>query len=209
MRIRVLVPAALIVFLVGPLAIAEMAPTIPSLSRDQVDRLNSGEIIIDVVESAAPIGEAVGVIDASPETVMRIIEDFESYPEFMADVTTAEIRGEEGDVRLLYGVNDTPWPMDDRDWVVRAHGGPIQLEGIDVIAAYWDYVPGSGNIENTSGYWLAMPWGADGSQTLLKYRVMVDLGTWLPDFLKTWATENFLPSKISSIRERVVHLASQ
>ncbi|MCA9562998.1 MAG: hypothetical protein KC561_05890 [Myxococcales bacterium] len=190
-------------------AFAQMEPSIPTLSQAQVNQLNAGEVIIDVVPGEVPIGDAIGVINATPEQVMQIVQDFESYPEFMNDIVHAEVQGTEGDYLLCHGITDTPWPMDDREWVIRATGGPTTVDGLDVYLSTWDYVPGSGNVEDTTGYWLAIPWGSDGSQTLLRYRLRVDLGTWLPDFLLNWATENFLPNKITDFRGRVATLYGQ
>lgn len=181
-------------------ALAQMTPSIPSLSADQVSRLNNGEVILDSVEGAAPIGEALGVINYSAEAVMEVIRDFESYPEFMSDMAMAEIVGQDGEFFLCHGITDTPWPMDDREWTIRASGGHTQVDGVDVILSTWTYV--EGNIVDTEGYWLAIPWG-DGSQTLLRYRLQIDLGTWLPDFLMAWAQESYLPSKITNIRARL------
>lgn len=183
-------------------ASAQMEPSIPSLSNDQVTRLNAGEVIIAVVEGEIPIGEAIGVLNHPPEAVLAVISDFAHYSEYMDDIALSVVDGVEGDITICRGITDTPWPMDDRTWTIRASGGPTQVEGIDVYLSTWTYVEGSGNIVDTTGYWLAIPWGDDGSKTLLRYRLRVDLGTWLPDFLMTWATENFLPERINSIRER-------
>ena len=187
-------------------ALAQMEPTIPSLSQAQVEQLNSGEVIIEVVDQAVAIGDVMGVIAHSPERVMRLIEDFETHSEFMSDTSLSEVVGREGDDILCRGVTDTPWPMDDREWINRARGGPVQLEGVDVVLVTFDYVPGSGNIVDARGYWLAIPWGPDGSSTLLRFRVQIDLGSWLPDFIKNWGTENFLPIKITDLRARLQHL---
>jgi hypothetical protein len=190
-------------------AFADMTPAMPALSNAQVESLNGGEIITSVVEGATPEGDAMGVVNASAETIARILEDFAAYPQWMEDQPTAEVRSEENGVRRCYGVTDTPWPMDDRDWEVFAQGGPQQMDGVDVILLTWQHVPGTGNVVDTQGYWLLIPWGADGSQTLVRYRLRVDLGTWLPDFLMSWATENFLPNKIENLRSRVATLAAQ
>ena len=179
---------------------APMVPSIPSLSADQVQRLTDGEILIDTVQSAAPIGDVMGVINHTPEEVMTLVATFELHKEFYDDVIFSEVEGTDGDFQLLHGITDTPWPMDDREWVLQAAGGPTQVDGVDVIVSTWSYVPDSGNLVDTHGYYLAIPWGSDGSQCLLRYRIQVDLGTWLPDFLLTWSQENFLPNKVRNIR---------
>ena len=188
-------------------ALAQMEPSMPSLSNDQVNRLNAGEVLIAVVEGATPIGDAMGVIPHPPAAVLAVITDFATHSSFMDDISLSEVVGTDGDFSRCHGITDTPWPMDDREWTIRAGGSAAEVEGVPVMLATWSYVPGSGNIENTTGYWLMIPWGDDGQSTLLRYRIQVDLGTWLPDFLMTWATENFLPTKVTAIRDRVAALA--
>ena len=182
---------------------AQTTPSIPSLSGGQVELLSAGEIVVDVVEGAAPIGDVMGVINFTPEQVFEVVADFDKHGEFMSDLALAEVTGLDGEARLCHGITDTPWPMDDREWIIRAEGSATQVDGVDVYLVAWTYVEGSGNLIDTTGYWLMMPWGADGSQTLLRYRLQVDLGTWLPDFLLSWSTENFLPFKVTDVRNRL------
>ena len=185
---------------------AMMEPSIPSLSQDQVDRLNAGEVIIDVVDQRVAIGDAMGVIDHPPEPTIRVLEDFNTHSTFMSDLIVSEVRGEENGDLLCYGVTETPWPMDNRDFMNRARGGPTYIDGIQVILVLFEYVEGSGNIADARGWWMALPWGEDGSKTLLRFRVQIDIGSWLPDFLKNWGTEHFLPVKITDIRSRVADI---
>ena len=77
----------------------------------------------------------------------------------------------------------------------------MQVDGMDVNLSVFEYVQGSGNLVDVQGYWLLLPWGDDGSQSLVRYHVAIDLGTWLPDFLLEWSTENFLPMKIQGLRD--------
>jgi len=183
-----------------------MTPSIPSLSQDQVNRLNEGELIIDVVDAAVAIGDVMGVVNHPAERILRVIEDFDSHSEFMSDMSFSEVTGRDGDDVLCHGITDTPWPMDDREWVNRARGGPANIDGLDVGVITFEYVEGSGNIVDAQGYWLAIPWGEDGSSTLLRFRLQIDLGSWLPDFLKEWGTANFLPIRITELRTRLDEL---
>lgn len=188
---------------------AQAEPAIPSLSNDQVNRLNAGEIVLDVAPGAVPVGDAMGVVNYTPEQVFNVVAAFDKHGEFMSDLALAEVTGTDGEALLCHGITDTPWPMDDREWIIRAEGSQTEVDGVSVYLVRWTYVPNSGNLVDTTGYWLMMPWGADGSQTLLRYRIQVDLGTWLPDFLLSWSTENFLPWKVIDIRNRLDALSSQ
>ena len=184
-------------------AIAQQTPEIPSLSNDQVTRLNSGEILVEVVASERPIGDVLGVVDAPAQQVLDVITDFDHYTEFMPNMGASSIIERDGDTYVCSGITDTPWPMDDRIWTIRAWAGPQEIGGINALVSTWDYVPDSGNLVDTEGYWLLLPWGDDGSQTLVRYYLMADLGTWVPDVILNWATENMLPDMITAIKERV------
>ncbi|MCA9565832.1 MAG: SRPBCC family protein [Myxococcales bacterium] len=177
-------------------------PHIPSLSAEQVDRLNNGEILVEVVNGDVPIGDVLGVVDAPAQQVLDIIVDFDSWHEFMPSMTETEVTSTEGEYYICRAVTDTPWPMDDRVYSFRAWAGETEVDGMTVLTSNWDYVEGSGNLEDTEGYWLLIPWGEDGSKTLVRYYLTADLGTWLPDFLLNWGTENMLPSLIEGLRSR-------
>lgn len=201
MRVRTLVVLA-VSQLLALSALAQPTPSIPSLSNDQINRLNNGEILVDGIIGEAPVGDAMGVIDAPPEQVMALIRDFERHSEIFDDIALSELVGRDGEYTIHHGITNTPWPMADREWTLRAWGGAMEVDGMPVLVSTWEYIPGSGNIVDTGGYWLCMPWG-DGSKTLVRYHIMVDLGSWLPDFLIEWSTENMLPNKINAVRDHI------
>lgn len=181
---------------------AQPTPQVPSLSYEQVQELNEGEILVEVINAEVPIGDVLGIVAGTPEEVLEIITDFDNYDEFVPYMAETEILEYDGQTYLCRGVTDTPWPMDDRRWTVQAWVGEREVDGMNLLLSTWDYVPGSGNLEDTEGYWLLIPWGTDGSQTLVRYYIIADLGTWLPDFILVWATENMLPGLLEAIRER-------
>jgi hypothetical protein len=184
-------------------ALAQPTPSVPSLSAAEVSRLNAGEILVAVIPGELPVGDALGVLDAPPEQVLEVIRDFPRHSEFMRDMALSEIVGQEGEFTLQHGITDTPWPMADREWTLRTWSGPLEVDGVDCLISRWAYIPGSGNLVDTQGYWLLIPWGDDGSKTLMRYHIMVDLGTWLPNFLLEWSTENLLPERINGIRSQL------
>lgn len=178
-------------------------PSIPSLSADQVTRLNNGEILVDMSDGEPPVGEAIGVVDAPPARVLAIIANFPGQTAWLDDLESAEVVGQDGEFELCHGVTDTPWPMNDRTWTIRVWNGEMEVDGMQAWVSAWDYVPDSGNLANTEGYWLLIPWGDDGSKTLVRHHLILDLGTPLPDFLLSWATETMLPTRIQGLRSQI------
>jgi hypothetical protein len=198
--------AAAVATLLLPLslpALSQTPPEIPSLSQDEVSRVNRGEVIVNVIEGAIPVGDAIGVIDATPQAVMAVLADIDHQEDIFDDTSLSEVVGHDGDYILQHGITDTPWPMADREWTIRVWQGPMEVDGMQVLVSTWDYVPGSGNLVDTHGYYLLVPWGDQGQQTLLRYHISVDLGTWLPRFLLDWSTENMLPDQITALRRAV------
>lgn len=181
--------------------------SVPSLSNDQINRLNNGEVLVDVVSGEVPVGDAMGVVDAPAAQIIDVIRDFANYKEWMGDIEESDVLEDDGDNNYVCrGETDTPWPMENRVWTVNAWGGETQIDGLDVLVSVWSYVPDSGNLNDTQGYWLLIPWGDNGEKTLVRYHLRVDLGTILPDFLLEWSTENFLPAKVNDLRSRVASL---
>jgi hypothetical protein len=187
-------------------ALAYPPPSIPSLSTDQVTRLNNGEILVDMSNGDPPVGNAIGVVDAPPQRVLDVIADFPGQHQWLPDLEEATVVGQDGDRQLCHGVTDTPWPMNDREWTIRVWNGQMEVDGMQAWVSAWDYVPDSGNLRDTQGYWLMIPWGDDGQKTLVRHYLVLDLGTHLPDFLLNWATETMLPTRISALRQRLAEL---
>jgi hypothetical protein len=205
----VLAAAAAVATLMGLArsAAAQPTPVIPSLSQDQVARLEAGEILVEIVGRERPVADALALIEAPAVRVLEVIEDFDHYTEFMPDFEEASIVERDGDVTICRMVIDTPWPMENRRLTVRSRSGPLQLDGVDVLFSDWDYIEGSGNMVDAEGYWLLVPWGDDGQRTLVRYYLVNDLGTWIPDFLLNWANENLVPQSIVAVRQRLVATA--
>lgn len=184
-----------------------LAINVPSLSNSQIERLNRGEVVIDVVSGEVPVGDAMGVVDYPAAQVIEVIRDFAAYEDWMNDIEESQVLEDLGNNNYVCrGETDTPWPMENRVWTVNAWGGETQIDGLDVLLSVWTYVPESGNLVDTQGYWLLIPWGDNGEKTLVRYHLRVDLGTILPDFLLEWSTENFLPAKITDLRDRLASM---
>jgi hypothetical protein len=191
------------VILCGPsLAWSQFTPEIPALSQEQVDELNRGEIIVELQERQVPIGDALGVIDAPPERVMELLSVIDNHDEIFPDTMVSEVVGRDGEYILQHGMTDTV-AHDGPRVTVRVWQGPMEIDGVPVLVHTWDYVPGSGNLADTHGYYLLIPWGESGDQTLLRYHLSADLGTWIPAFLLEWSTENMLPNQIEALRAAV------
>ena len=122
----------LVCILCSAVTYAQAIPAIPSLSNSQMAEISAGGIIVDVGATAddVPMGDAIGIINATPEEVIRVIEDFDNYEDIMDDMELAEI------LRTPEQVREVILDMDDGDEI---------LAGLDVDALHAPYVGDSPN----------------------------------------------------------------
>jgi uncharacterized protein YndB with AHSA1/START domain len=189
--------------------------------------LDEGKVITRVErmpESGARSGEAEGVIDAPPESVWKIISDYNHHKEFMPSILDSftirpealqllegirpgELRALESQLRqyktdeppgrvvYLYGVGDFPWPIADKGYILKVARDP------DHYTTHASMVIGQMKVNES--FWELKPYGPNGSKTLARYRIILDPGVPVPGFLIDIATNSTLPDVIRAVRQRV------
>lgn len=186
------------------LAIEIDAPDGSPLTDEQRGSLDNGEILVHLTEvsgSAVKKATAIAIIDAVPEQVIRVLTDYESFPEFMP--YCQEVRIEEKDkerTRVRYEL-DFPWPIGDRHYLLELKSGSESRGDVTVFVNTWTYVPDSGNINDTYGSWEVIPEGPDRS--LVRYTVFTDPGGRVPGWAANVATNVAVPGVIEGVRTRV------
>ena len=142
-------------------------------------------------------GEAVGVVDASPETVMRIVTDYARYEEFLPHFRRSRVLSRRGRNALVYMqaavARDTVnlWAQ-MRIYARRPRGETQIIEGRMT----------EGNMDTFAARWEVTPLG-DGQRSLVRFRIIVDPGLPLPSSLFTSENVKAARRTISALRERV------
>lgn len=148
-------------------------------------------------EGSVEWGEAVGVVDAPPETVMRIVTDYARYEEFLPHFRRSRVLSRRGHNALVYMqasvARDTVnlWAQ-MRIYARRPRGETRIIEGrmtegnMDTFAARWEVTPLD-----------------DGRRSLVSFRIIVDPGLPLPSSLFTSENVKAARRTISALRERV------
>ncbi len=198
---RLALAALSLLFFAAP-ALATEAPAVTPLSAEQAAELMDGETIRDV-DSGVPVrAEVVALIQAPMHQLAEIIVDYDRASEWAPATPELGVSGRDGEAYLVTGVTALPWPIANRTWTMRAVFGEREVEGHSAWVDVFQYVEGSGNIDDSFGYWLLLPWPEDPSYTYVKYVVNADPGIALPDFVIRWATGNALPGLIEALSER-------
>lgn len=171
------------------------------LGAEAWDRLRAGEVIVEVVRKEESEGGARGsvraaiAIDAPPERVWRVLTDFESWPDFLPDVTSVAVeRQDDRRVRLRQEASVL--------WSTVAYTTLRRLEPARGRIT-WKLDPSRPHdIESVSGSCQLVPL-EERRVTLMEYRSRMDVGRALPDFVEGWLVERSLPAELRAVRAEV------
>lgn len=173
-------------------------------TREQVARLNSGEIITRYWKHPGGdkgSGWAAGVIDSSPEEVFAVVAAVERYPEFFERMAEGKIvkRRSAGSYDFYYRIN-MPWPLDDH-WCFTRNIHEVDKKKRRY-QRRWKMIKGT--FEYNKGSWTVTPWGK--ARALLRYRVTLKPRMSVPDFVLHHVSRVALPRSVKAIRARVLAL---
>ncbi|MFZ5563188.1 MAG: START domain-containing protein [Thermodesulfobacteriota bacterium] len=155
-----------------------------------------GIVVYERQRSNAPVRDfrAEMVIDSSPLSVMALMDDTEAAPRWFTHcrrlVRVSEISSDE---HIVYNITRFPWPMRDRDAVLRSvrrfekenKRFVIDYRSVDNISCP-PAEPGLSRVVTIEGQWGVTALGRD--RTLVTSRIQMDLGTPLPG----WTLNPFL-----------------
>jgi hypothetical protein len=188
------------------------------LSGVTVTSANGWETVFDegglLVERRAYSGSALqeirGVIrlETSLNAVMALLKDAEFNRQWVYRSGGARILKEEGFARAyVYGIVDAPWPMQDRDTVVRfdyrqEDSGEITI----TITNFPDFLPRAGDyvrVPDFGGYWRLQP-RHDG-WVEVTYQVYGDPGGWIPVWVANYAAVTSVTRTLQNMPSAVKH----
>ncbi len=174
-------------------------------------QLDHGDIVVTTrVVAGSPIPEATvrAVIDAPPEKVWSVVQDCANYKTTMPNIAASvEVSREKpvaadgpdaAEVRTCRVVADLPFPFADLTSVTR---GVHRIVPGKSWSRTWQLV--SGDYVTNEGHWLVKPWGEDGKQSLVEYRIHAVPKVSLPDWLVSAIEEGKMPEMMKNLRKRV------
>jgi ribosome-associated toxin RatA of RatAB toxin-antitoxin module len=167
------------------------------LSDNQLQRLQHGEVVVlDVLPPGGSMrqgrgGTAVTLVNASPETVWRVLVDYPRHSELYPRVTSSEVLEADADhtlVRYVVGVGPFSFGLHVNNYPDESRG---RLE--------WrlDRDRRNGLFRDSWGYWQVESRGAG---VLLTYAMAAR--TMLPAFLVRGAEHEGLVETVKAVRER-------
>jgi hypothetical protein len=158
----------------------------------------------------SPVREcrAVGIIDAEPIVVKRVIDDTAEYPKFMPYVIETKTLRQTADERIGYQ-RISPPIVGDRDYTVRVRfectrcptGGMIYCNRWEAANDLGPAeIKGVTRVKITQGSWLFEP--IAGGKTRATYTIFSDSGGGIPTFLLNSANKTALPKLFDAVRKQ-------
>jgi len=151
--------------------------------------------------------KAVGLIDAPPEVVFRVLSDYDRYREVMPYTEESKVVAtEEGKVVHFYTVIDAP-VVSKRDYTLRIVDESEWKGGHGYLKSRWtpsDKGPapkeGVVRVKSNDGSWTLEPID-DGARTRATYLLYTDPGGSLPTFLINKANSSTIPDIYEALRK--------
>ncbi len=133
-------------------------------------------------------------IDAEPGEIMKVIADFESYPEWVDGIRSADVRERDGGGRASQVAYEFSAMGFSATYTLQ-----YEYEDNDRGVA-WTTVEATGALKDITGSYELEPLNGD---TKVTYRLAVELGVPVPGFLKRRADRTAINTALEGLKKRV------
>ena len=187
----------LFVFVIGPSVsiFAENDATLV-LSKAQLSQLKDGKILVDVHQSQRePKGmvNALVLIDAPPATIWKTMTDCPEAPTFVPGLKSCKVLESAKNWEIIRHDVKWIWFFPKISYVFRADYK---------INRRIDFVRIKGDLREMRGSWFLLPLNGT-SQTVVNYKVYLDLSFFIPQWLVERSLMTNLPDMLVALREKV------
>ena len=130
--------------------------------------------------------KGIAEVGVSLEKILELLRDSSRFKTWFPNTPESKLLSRDGDVSYQYSVMGTPWPMDDRDNVLRSVTTRDENTGdvrIDITAAP-DYYPaqdGRVRVQKAHGTWKLKPIGAN--KTHVMFKMHLEPGGGIPQWM--------------------------
>ena len=153
---------------------------------------------------------AIAEVDARPEVVFNVVNDFDHYPEFMPYVIESRVLSRNGDSEVVAYNRIAPPFVAERDYPLKFRMTRGSLANGGVFRSEWTASPeaepeveGVVRIRLNDGSWVAEPISG-GSRTRLTYTLLTNPGGMIPDFVANMSNTVAIPKLFKAVMKRSV-----
>jgi hypothetical protein len=152
--------------------------------------------------------KAIGVLEAPPEVIKRVIDDVNEYPRFMPYVIEARVISGDAVNRVSYQRISPPL-VSDLDYTLRVSCETRSTPGGTCFCNRWQTAnelgppekPGVTRVKISEGSWLLEPQD-EGRKTRATYCIFSDSGSAMPKLVTNAASRTAIPKLFKSIQKQ-------
>lgn len=182
---------------------------VKSPGADWIEAYRTGELVIFTKD--VEVGRrivAIAEVEASPEVVFNVVNDFDHYPDFMPYVKESRVLSRKSDSEVMTYTRIAPPLVSERDYPLTfkmtrgtpANGGVFKTEWTARPDAQPE-VEGVVRIRLSEGSWLAEPLDG-GRRTRLTYILLTNPGGLIPTFVANMSNTIAIPKLFEAVMKR-------
>jgi hypothetical protein len=181
----------------APTALSAFALDFPDSSGKIVGRAPNYVIrLVETPGSNLKTAEALFVIKGSTAACLAVISDFEHYPDYMPNVHFAKYVGKKDSCDLYNFVFRIAWKS--IRYCNSFRQNPRKGGGCTIT---WTYV--GGDLKENSGSWDIAPFSGQAGFTIVHYRIYIDVGMFVPGWIRDHLMAKSIPKMINAVSEQV------
>ncbi|NOR46392.1 MAG: hypothetical protein GQ534_12475 [Candidatus Delongbacteria bacterium] len=149
--------------------------------------------LVNTPNSSIKTAEAIFLVNNSSKNCFKVLNDIKNYPEFMPNITETKFisknkNGSIYDFVFEVAFMDTEYSL-------------LLTDNVDKDIYYIDWTFVKGEINDSQGSWIIKPISISISE--LHYKVYLDPGSFIPDWITNKLTARSIPDMVEAIRKRV------
>lgn len=181
------------------------------LKPEEKKLIEQGEVIVYEIPTPQKNGrtfKAIGLINGEVDHVYKVLQDFESYPEFMPNLEKIEVLEHKSHSAILNYTLDLPLNKVKKYRLYTEFNQERNKAVITWKLIQWPGLKESEKIVDTTGFWNFFEYPHKNGHILAVYQVYTDPGPiptglgWIVDIL----TENSVPDIVLNTRKQVQEL---
>lgn len=182
---------------------------VKSPGTDWTEAYRTGGLVIFTkdVEAGRKI-VAIAEVEAPPEVVFNVVNDFEHYPDFMPYVKESRVLSRKSDSEVMTYTRIAPPFVSERDYPLTFKMTRGTSANSGVFKTEWTARPdaqpeveGVVRIKLSEGSWLAEPLDG-GRRTRLTYILLTNPGGLIPDFVANMSNTVAIPKLFEAVMKR-------
>jgi ribosome-associated toxin RatA of RatAB toxin-antitoxin module len=182
--------------------VADAAANALKVTQEQWSRLENGEVLVAANQVQGPTKGTVAatvLINAPAERIWQVMVDCADIPSFVPGVEDCQVLDSGENWEIIRHDVKWVWFFPRLSYVFRAQYQPIRKI---------DFTRIDGDLRDMQGSWRLIPVG-DGGRTLVRYRVYLDPGFWVPQWLVRNSLKKDLPQVLTALRTKVGSFTDQ